>query len=165
MVDADRVLFTARLEVRRAEAQRALDQHQRRHKALHGPRTAARKAVDATAAELAGAAREHEQYAKAEELARRMKHGVQAETDAAIRLDKAAQVLRRYQDALAAATARRVAAEAAVDQSTARAEVLEKARDAAVAAVTSPARRACRGANPTVSAAHRRLPIVAGYPG
>src|SRR5215472_9221511 len=69
-----------------------------------------------------------------------MRHGVQAETDAALRLDKATGILRRYQDELAHATTQRETAEAVVQQSDGRQEVLEKARDAAVAAVTDPGR-------------------------
>jgi hypothetical protein len=140
MAEADRAVFTARLQVRQAGAQRALDEHTRRYKSLHGPRSAARKAEEKAAAELADATRQHADIAKAEETARRMRHGVTAETEAAIRLERATAVLRRYQDELAAATARRELAEAAVEQSAARAAVLERARDEAVAAVMDPGR-------------------------
>ena len=140
MAEADRALFAARLQIRKNEAQRALDEHTRRHKSFYGPRTAARKAEEQAAAELAEATRQHAEIARAEETARRMRHGVTAETEAAIRLERATVVLRRYQDELAAASARREQAEAALEQSAARAAVLERARDAAVAAVMDPGR-------------------------
>ncbi len=140
MAGADKAVFTARLEVRRGQAQKALDDHQRRHKTLYGPRSAARKAEEKAAAELAEATRQFAEISKAEETARRMRHGVAAETDAAIRLERATVVLRRYQDELGAASARREQAEAAVDHSAERSAVLEKARDDAVAAHMKPGR-------------------------
>lgn len=140
MAGADKALFTARLEVRRSQAQQALDEHVRKHKTLYGPRPAARKAEEKAAGDLAAATAQHAEYARAEEVARRMRHGVTPETEAALKLDKATVILRRYQDELAAATARREQAEAAVDQSASRSAVLEKARDDAVAAVMNPGR-------------------------
>jgi hypothetical protein len=140
MAAADRALFTARLVVRRDQAQRALEEHQRRHKPLHGPRTSARKAEDKAAAELEAADGQHAEFAQSEEVARRMRLGVTAETEAAVRLDKATAVLRRYQADLGAATSRREQAEAAVETSAARGAALEKARDDAVAAVMNPGR-------------------------
>ena len=140
MTAADRAVLTARLEVRRGEAQAALDSCLRAHKGLYGPRAAARKAEAQAAAGLAAATAEHQEIARAEELARRMRHGVAAETEAAVRLDQATRVLRRYQDDLAAATAAREQAEQALAVSAARAALLEQARDKAVAAVTDPGR-------------------------
>jgi hypothetical protein len=140
MAEADKALFLARLEVRRDQAQRALDEHLRAQKSLYGPRTAARKAEEKAAGELATATREHGEIARAEELARRMMQGVAAETEAAIRLDRATEVLRRYKAALAEATAARQGTEDAVSQGAARAAQLEKARDEAVAAYATPGR-------------------------
>lgn len=140
MRQADEAAFLARLHVQKDRAQQALDEHQRLHKKLTAPRTAARKAEEAAAAELAAASAEHSEIARAEELARRMRHGVQAETEAAIRLDRATAVLGRYQDAMREAAARRQAAEIAFDTSAERAAVLERARDQAVAALASPGR-------------------------
>jgi hypothetical protein len=140
MAEADRAVFVARLHVRRDQAQKALDEHQRERGKLHGPKRKARDAEDKAAAELAEATRQHGEIGAAEETARRHRHGVQAETDAAVKLDKATAILRRYQEALAQATARREAAEAAAGHAAGRAEVLEIARDAAVKAVTGPGR-------------------------
>jgi hypothetical protein len=150
MAEADRVLFTAGLEVRRGEAQRMLEAHQRQHKALYGPRTAARKAEDKAAAELETAAGQHAEIASAEEVARRMRLGVAIETEAAIKVGKATEILRRYQGDLAGATARREQAEAAVEASAARGAMLERARDEAVAAVANPGRIPLRGETVTM---------------
>jgi hypothetical protein len=140
MSDADEAMFTAGLQVGKNQAQAALDEHQRQHKSLYGPRAAARKAEAKVAAELASSAAEHERIARAEEIARRMRYGLAAETDAALRLDKASAVLGEYKARLGEATACREAAERAFDKSVAVTERLEKERDAAVARLTNPGR-------------------------
>ena len=136
--DADRCRQVARLRLRRDETQQAFDAHHREHSRLHGPRTSARKALDKAAAELATAQAEHAEIALAEETARRYRHGVRAETEAAVRLREASAVLARYQAAQADAAARLQAAEAAVSQSAAQGSRLEADRDAAVEALRNP---------------------------
>ena len=137
---ADRAMHVAVLQVRRDQAQVALDEHLAAHKTLFGPQKAARRAEREAAERLAAASRDHADYARAEEIARRMRHGLRAETDAAQALAAAGDVLARYKQDLAAAAAAREAAENAVTQSAHRAETLELARDRAVAAVTDPGR-------------------------
>lgn len=160
MAEADRAVHMARLQVRKDAAQVALDSHVRAHKSLYGPRNSARKAEEKSAAELAAATADHSAIARAEEEARRYKHGLAAETDAAHRLATATQVLQRYQSALADATVRREQAEHAFDQSAARTELLEKARDDAARLLADPGRIPLSGE--TITAGGLRLILQGG---
>jgi hypothetical protein len=138
--EADRIRLTARLEITRDAAQRAFDGHKRDQAALQAPLRSARKAMDKAAAELQSATGEHAQIALQKETAERYHHGLAAETEAALKLEVATQVLRRYQSAFDQASAHCQAAGNAVAAAAARATALEAARDKARAAVTDPGR-------------------------
>lgn len=138
LADADRPVHLAVLRERRDQAQRALDTHVARQKPLEAPLRAARKAEQKSGGELAAAREQLGAVVLAEEIARRMRHGLQAETDAKLRLDTAAAVLRRYESAAAEATAARQAAESALAASRERTGHLEAARDLAAATLSSP---------------------------
>lgn len=139
-MDADRVLHMARLEERRALAQAALADGLEGQAKLEAPLKAARKKEERAARELTSAAEDHARIQHAEELARRMRHGLEAETAAALRLAAAGEVLQRYQAALTEAVGRRQAAENALTAARERVGQLERIRDEAVADVENPGR-------------------------
>jgi hypothetical protein len=103
--ETDRVLHVARLEERLALARLALDDATAGQPPLEAGLKRARKAEDRAARELAGASEDHARIEKAEETARRIRHGLEAETAATLQLAAAGDVLRRYQTALAEAAA------------------------------------------------------------
>jgi len=138
--DADRVRTVAQLRLARDEAEEALIAHQAGRAALNAPRTAARKAEAQARAALEKATAEHQEIQRAEEIARRYKAGVRAESEAMVLLQQATTALSRYQAEHAEAAARLRAAEAAIKQFTARTAQLQATRDAAQAALSNPGR-------------------------
>lgn len=129
--EADRVLYLAGLEQRRTAAQGALGVATARQRELAPPLKTAKRAEAKARGERDQAAEYHAEMARAEETARRMKHGAEAETDAMLRLRTAAEVLARYESALSEATAARQQAETALSTATAQVEAAEAARDRA----------------------------------
>jgi hypothetical protein len=88
--ETDRVLHVARLEERLALARLALDDATAGQPPLEAGLKRARKAEDRAARELAGASEDHARIEKAEETARRIRHGLEAETAATLQLAAAA---------------------------------------------------------------------------
>jgi len=138
--DANRVRTVAQLRLARDDAEEALIAHQAGRAALNAPRTAARKAEAQARAALEKATAEHQEIQRAEEIARRYKAGVRAESEAMVLLQQATTALSRYQAEHAEAAARLRAAEAAIEQFTARTAQLQATRDAAQAALSNPGR-------------------------
>jgi hypothetical protein len=138
--EADRVLVMHGLHEIRAEAQAALEAELAREPEVKKPWRAAQRAEEKAARDLAAVRRDYDGIARDEETARRMKHGLRAEAEAAVLLDKAGGTLRSYQDALADATRKREAAEAALAGYRAGVARLEQARDTAVSVCDSPGR-------------------------
>jgi hypothetical protein len=137
---ADRIRLIARLEIARDAAQSAFDDHKRKQAGLYPAAEAARKAHAKAHRAMEKARDEHAVIVREKETAQRYKHGLAAETEAALKLDAANTVLRRYEQDARDATNRLLAAEAAVEQSEATATRLEAERDRAVALVADPGR-------------------------
>jgi hypothetical protein len=141
--ERDRVLHVGRLEQKRHVAQAALERAvtalEDKQRELAAPLKAARKAEARAARELQAAVEEHAQIAHAEAVARRMKHGLRAEAQAAVLLAKAAEGLQRYQNGLAKAAGDVAAMESELAALQAVVAQREQARDQA-AAVMNPGR-------------------------
>ena len=148
--EAQRMLDQAEVMFRRADAVLHADALSRvcavtqgkLEAALGERKQAAARAEDAAVAEqalrkpLAEAYQHRQDAAQAEETARRMRHGAQAETDALVRLNATAEVLKRYQDDAHEAAQGARAAEEVLAAADARVEACELDRDQAAADLT-----------------------------
>lgn len=121
---------------------------------------AAEDAEARTRAPLADAFGNHRAAAAAEETARRMRHGANAETTALLRMNAAAAVLARYQEQARDAASARAAADAAVAVADGKVAAAEQARDQAAAAAGSPG--AAELSRETVMALSRPVLRIAG---
>jgi hypothetical protein len=139
-LEADRVLHLAALEERRGRAQGDLEVAVAQRREKTGPLKAAQKAESKALAALEQARGEHAEVAKAEETACRMRAGVTAETEAALRLRLATDVLARYEREHRAAVAARETAQGELDAAAERVSRMEAARDTAARAVAEPGR-------------------------
>ena len=139
-LEADRVLHLAALEERRSRAQAELEVAVAQRREKTAPLKSAQKAESKALAALEQAGAEHAELARAEETARRMRAGVTAESEAALRLRLATDVLARYQREHQAAVSAREAAQRDLDAAAGRVSQMEEARDTAARAVAEPAR-------------------------
>ena len=152
-LEASEAVHVARLRDRRDAAQKALDGHKAKHQELLDALAEAEAAEDAAAAELAPVAARHADAVAAEHLARKMKHGYDAERQAKRDLEDAKEILDRYQGYLAGAKTEREKAEKPVTTSGARGDQIKKARDDAEAELGNP------GQAPMVTAAVIASPL------
>ena len=139
-LEADRVLHLAALEERRNRAQAEMEVAVAQRRERTAPLKSAQKAEAKALAALTDARAEHADLARAEETARRMRAGVTAESEAALRLRLATDVLARYQREHSEAAAVREAAQRDLDAAAERVSQMEQARDTVARAVAEPGR-------------------------
>jgi hypothetical protein len=136
--EASRVVHVALLQDRRDAVRKAADEHKRAYRRLLSPLARAEAAEEAAAVALAEVAARYDEATAAEELARKMKHGYDAEKQATQDLRDAAGIRDRYQGYLSDAVSKRKAAEAPVTASKARGDQLSKALADAEAELRNP---------------------------
>lgn len=138
LAEADRVEHVAVLEHRRTLAEQALGTAQEAEQRAAAALSAAHQAAEDAAADVARYREARDQAANAEEAARRMREGPDAEIGAQARLDAARKVLERYEQALDGAAGAKENARQALDAATAERRRREAERDAAAAEAQNP---------------------------
>ena len=168
--EADQVLHADGLARARDYAQGVLEAALGERKQAAAVLEQAADAEAVTAAPVADAYQNHQAALAAEEAARRMRHGAGAETEAAMRVEKAAAVLARYKEPARAAAEARKAAEEVLAVADAKVAAAEVVRDTAAAAVASPCRAPMSRetqqalARPVVRVAAELLPVRMSRP-